>query len=84
MVSSGRTETESTESLFCKVGDTIGGGLSRVPVGPRPRVSVTGLASFLAAINSDACSVRDKVRLKALRIPNPCKIIRTSARSEAI
>ncbi len=28
--------------------------------------------------------MRAKVRLKALRIPNPCEIIRTRARSEAI
>ena len=40
--------------------------------------------NFLAAINPDASSVRAKVRLKALRILNPCKIIRTGARSEAI
>ena len=51
-----------------------GGGIARVTVGPRPRVPVTGLLTFLAASNPDAISVRVTGRLKALRSPNPCKI----------
>ena len=46
-----------------------GGGIARVTVGLRPRVPVTGLVSFFAAITPDASSVPATGRLKALRSP---------------
>ncbi len=63
------------------VGRDAGGGLSRVPIGPRPRVPVTGLASFFGGHQAgrDICaresSPESPQKSESVQdYPNPCKI----------